>query len=659
MTLYLGALYLYTSHFDVSPKTKTFIDRHGEVIGTLNPAYNGLQTWTPIKNIPQRIIDQTLKKEDRFFYRHPGVNLFAIIRAGLENLQRGKVVRGGSTITQQLAKNLIQEINGSRPERTWLNKLRETYLALGLEIKHGKDWILERYLNTIYYGHRCYGITAAATYYFSKELSYLTKEEIEFLVSRPKAPNRAVPFVIYQDSMPLVGQHFIELLNQSPPSDPVVKTTLDLKLQKKLEQMVSAFSHSRIKEDPLLNLAAVVVDVKAGDLLAMIGSRDYFNDEIDGQFNAATASRQPGSALKPFTYFAAFARGFSPETRIVDEPTSFHAKDMDDGYPYIPQNFDRRYHGEMSIKQALANSYNVPAVITLNEIGMSFYHEILREFGFTTLNYPPDHYGLSITLGSGEVNLLELTNAYAALARGGSYLPYRFSFDEKIVREKSILSHSEHFSSQISEILSDPTLRLKAFGFNEDLKIDDHSVAVKTGTSFLGRDNWTIGYSPKYAVGVWVGHSDSSPLNGTTGASGAGPLWHAIIETLIRGSNPEKFEKTPKIALNPAPYRKTITKISENLDLKIIAPLPHAHYRVHPFLPEEHQMVLAKAFVDPKKVSWLRWYLNDEFFEETPIPPSGKPRLWIPPVPGKYTLKVESSDGSEQTVPFKIEEVKI
>ncbi len=442
---------------------------------------------------------------------------------------------------------------------------------------------------------------------------------------------------------------------------PQIKTSLDFDLQKKLEQNFQDMMELRSLDDPKINGSIIVIHVPTGELHAMIGSRDYFNEGIDGAVNGSVALRQPGSALKPFTYFAAFSKGFQPDTEILDTPTSFHASG-NESTAYIPQNFDRTFHGAVTIKEALANSYNVPAVITLNEIGLSYYHDILKKFGFTTLNKPYSHYGLSVTLGSGEVTLLELTNAYAALARGGD----------------SILPNSKIYAEMVTQILSDPKARLKTFGWNESMTIEGIETAVKTGTSYDLRDNWTLGYNDQYAVGVWIGHSDGTPLNGTTGATGAAPIWHAVMESLrkiycapsaglplrdhLMGSSvngpsastapfplPADPHEVP-IALadgllqehskSPKPGDQVLSNSAKTW--RVVSPLANACYRVSPFIPKEHQKIPVK--IEAEEGSLLAWksYLDGVTVE------------WIDGEEGSHELYVEASDGSHQTVLFHI-----
>ncbi len=646
-------LILYAGRYDAAPRAKTFLDRKDRVIGTLNPAYDGLQIWAPLETIPPPVVQQTLSKEDRWFRWHRGVNPVALIKAATDNLRHGRILRGGSTITQQLARNLIQEKEGKSWRRSLGTKLRETTLALALEMKHSKSWILERYLNSIYYGHRCYGIAAASGYYFGKELDALTEAEIDVLTSLPKAPSKSP---LTQTLSPIgrggIARHFMEWAASKVDAGPVVKTTLDAALQEKLEALVGKVFESRLEEDPKLTAAIVVIDVRSGTLLAMVGSRDYFDEAIDGQVNGAAALRQPGSTLKPFTYYAAFQKGYRAGSLLMDEPVSYRIRGDADAEGYAPQNFDRKYHGEVTIREALGNSYNIPAVAVLNDIGLSYYHETLRRFGFTTLKAPPPHYGLAVTLGSGEVTLLELTNAYAALARKGSFRPVRFFQAQGMKESQTIGAQAAQTALEVTSILANPEFRLKAFGYNEDLVIEGHPVAVKTGTSYNHRDNWTAGYTPSYAVGVWVGHADGTPLEGTTGATGAGPLWHAAMETLLRGQVAEEFPGVDRVEqeknFTGIHEERARPRAAESRSWKILSPVAGSTYRPHGWMNEKTQGIMAEA--EAEEPVALVWFLDESKIAETH---ERKARVLIEADPGKHRLRVEGPGGPD-TVTFRV-----
>jgi len=641
-------LILHAEKFDAPPSARTFLDRQARLIGVLDPKYDGLRIWTDLRDIPAAVIAATLDQEDRWFYWHRGVNPLAVAQA-LTQAFMGKSLRGGSTISQQLAKNLVQEKTGQLSPRTVASKIHETILALGLEISHSKNWILERYLNTAYYGKHSHGIASAARVYFGKTLRELNPDEIRKLVSLPKAPTRgAAGLTPTQQPAEWVGRHFVEFAGSQTTLGPQVSTTLDLDLQKKLEVALPQVMTKQISEDPLLNAAAVVLDVASGDVLAMVGSRAYLDDALSGRVNAAVALRQPGSTLKPFTYFAAFAKGYQDQTHLNDEPSSFFDANAEDPDTYVPQNFDRRFHGETTIREALANSYNVPAVLALNAVGLSFYHELLRRFGITQYNLPPNHYGLAITLGSGETTLLDLTNAYATLARGGHFKPWRILMTQPDTPALPVIENADKYASMISHILMDDEARLKSFGYNENLRIQDRAVAVKTGTSHGHRDAWAVGYTDRYAVGVWIGHSDNTPLNKLSGASGAGPFWHAAMETLLRND-----PKAARAIVHSA-YPKITTPESATPDdthfLRILSPLPNARYRLHPDLPIDNQTILARIQSDAREQKNLIWSVDGVRVATT----QGSGQIWLAPTLGKHQLTVREPGGLTREVVYSI-----
>ncbi len=657
--LLTAGIMLYAAGYAGDPHARTFLDRQGRFIGTLDRAPQGLQIFTPLERIPPLLIHRTIASEDRFFRWHRGINPFSLCSALIDNLSAGRVVRGGSTISQQLARNLIQAREGKATRRSLFNKAREGMLAIGLELIRGKAWILERYLNAIPYGRRAYGVAAASRVYFDREPPELTAGQIEALVGLPKAPGRRGAALAKTGGAPndLAGRHFTEFVERerhAAREAPIVRTTLDLDLQRRVEAAIREVLSQRAAGDPRLTAAAVVIDVRTGDLIAMAGSRDYRDDAIDGKVNAAVALRQPGSTLKPFTSFAAFAKGFGPDSIVPDEPLAFTASGAEEEEAYAPQNFDRRFHGRITMRRALANSYNIPAVATLNDIGLSFYHELLRGFGFTTFVKPPPHYGLAVTLGAGEVTLLELTNAYAALARAGRFLPVRLLAADPHASPRGVLDGAERFAAMVTEILADPAARLPAFGFNASMEVEGHPVAVKTGTSYEHRDTWTVGYTPSFAVGVWVGHADGSPLpaaSAVSGATSAAPVWHAIMEALLRGRPAEPF---PRVAMpgpeGPAPAIMA-TEAPEGGPLRVISPLPHSTYRMHAWLPAEHQLIPASAVVAPGAGARLRWQLDGELLAVTDGP---RPKVFLEPQPGGHLLTIESDDGALREIPFRV-----
>ena len=508
-----------------------------------------------LDDVPRHVIEAVLAAEDKRFYRHHGIDWLANARAIVSGLRRGRIVSGASTITQQLIK-----ISERRP-RTFRAKFIESIKALRLEQTWSKDQILAAYLNRLDFGNLNIGLNAAADYYFDKPVSDLSDAEAAFLAGLPKNPRRLNPHVAaaaatrrketvlrrmrdngqldlaryeraVKESLALRppqrrfrAPHFVEMVLQQLPETPgpELKTTLDVRLNEQVETIVRD-RLAQLREQNVRNAAAVVIDNATGDVVALVGSENYFAPGA-GQVNGAWAQRSAGSTLKPFTYLLALERGATPATMVADVRTSFPSTD---GF-YRPENYNRRCYGPVRYRTALASSLNIPAVKVLLEAGgPAALHQRLRECGLTTLHRAPEVYGLGLTLGNCETRLLEITNAYASLARLGEYRPWR-------VLSTSATS-SRRYSRpelvwQIADMLSDNSARTLAFGMNSALRFD-YPVACKTGTSTDFRDNWTIGFTPEYSVGVWVGNFDGAPMREVSGVTGAGPILHSIFDHL-------------------------------------------------------------------------------------------------------------------------------
>ncbi|MEY2509439.1 MAG: penicillin-binding protein [Verrucomicrobiota bacterium] len=523
-----------------------------------------------LDDVPRNVIDAVLAAEDKRFYSHHGIDWLATGRAGFAALMRGHIVSGASTITQQLVK-----ISARRP-RTLRAKLIESLTALRLEQSWSKDQILAAYLNRLDFGNLNIGLAAAADYYFDKPVSDLSDAEAAFLAGLPKNPRRLNPHVAPEAARrrqltvlermranhqldvarydaaiaePLTlrppqrrfrAPHFVEMvLRQLPEAPPAeVRTTLDFRLNDQVEKIVRD-RLAQLREQNVRNAAAVVIDNATGDVIALVGSENYFEPGA-GQVNGAWAQRSAGSALKPFTYLLALERGATPATMVADVRTSFPAA----GGFYRPENYNRRCYGPVRYRTALASSLNIPAVkVLLAAGGPATLHERLRECGLTTLDRPPEVYGLGLTLGNCEARLLEMTNAYASLARLGEFRPWR------VLRTSP--TSARRYSRpelvwQIADMLSDNSARTLAFGMNSALRFD-YPVACKTGTSTDFRDNWTIGFTPEFSVGVWAGNFDGAPMREVSGVTGAGPILHAIFDYLHGNYGTSWYRSPPGI----------------------------------------------------------------------------------------------------------------
>jgi 1A family penicillin-binding protein len=580
----------------VAPTTKIY-DRHGRLLYEIIDPHDGKHTPLPLNEIPLCLRQATIATEDANFYTNPGVDFRAILRALIINLRGGEVLSGGSTITQQLARNLLLSPE-ERFERTLTRKLRESILAWRLARTYSKDEILALYLNESYYGNLAYGVEAAAQAHFGKSVGELDLAECTLLAGLPQSPATYNPlenpqaarerqavvlelmvkngYISEEEArlareeqlhfaaipFPIRAPHFVMyvwgLLEKRFGLEALyrggleVYTTLDVDMQEAAQSIarrrlaILADRPWRDLPDPNVhNAALVALDPNTGEILAMLGSPNYFDLEIDGAVNCALAPRQPGSSIKPITYAAAFAQGYTPATMILDVRTAFTTRE---GEPYVPLNYDLTFHGPVLAREALASSYNLPAVKVLDYVGLDNMTALARSLGITTFDHS-ERFGLSLTLGGGEVRLLELTAAYAAFANGGHRVePVAILrvedtqgdilYERKPRQGERVLD--ERIAYLITDILSDDLARMSAFGEGSVLKLS-RPAAVKTGTTTDWRDNWTIGYAPSLVVGVWAGNADNSPMRHVSGVTGAAPLWHDFMEEVLEAQPVEEF----------------------------------------------------------------------------------------------------------------------
>jgi penicillin-binding protein 1C len=588
-----------------SPTTK-ILDRDGRLLyEVIDPRSetSGHHTPVTLNRMPLHLRNATIAVEDANFYSNPGVDMAGIARALWINLRGGEALAGGSTITQQLARMLLLDPE-ERQQRTLLRKVRESLLAWQIARHYAKDDVLALYLNEAYYGNLAYGVEAAARAYFGKSASELDLAECALLAGLPQSPAAYDPFngpelakrrqVIVLDLMVKQGAiseadaitakqaklsyapapfsirapHFVSYvrrwLEQEFGADAVarggliVTTTLSLGLNDAATAIMRAQLHRLANPTDFAvshnadNAALVALDPRTGEILAMVGSPNYFDAEISGAVNATVALRQPGSAIKPITYATALAHGqITAATPIFDVRTAFPTRE---GLPYVPVNYDRRHHGPISARDALATSNNVAAVSVLQRAGLEATLAQANAMGLRSFTSAED-YGLSLTLGGGEVRLLELTAAYGALANQGNRVdPYAviavanirgeplFNRQSAIQNRKSVLD--SRVAWLISDILSDNAARAPAFGENSVLRLT-RPAAVKTGTTTDFRDNWTVGYTPQLVAGVWVGNADGAPMTRISGVSGAGPIWRDFMTLAHRDLPVAQFVRPP------------------------------------------------------------------------------------------------------------------
>ena len=564
------------------------------------------RTTISINDMSEIVRAATVAAEDQTFYQHYGIQFKAIARAAVYDLIGRHVSQGGSTITQQLIKNTVLT-----PEQTFTRKVKEVILAVELEQKFSKGDILEMYLNEIPYGSNAYGIQAAAQTFFGKDAKDLKLAESALLASLPKAPTYFSPYGTHQDELKyrqeyvldqmaklgyitaeqakeakdvdviaeirpfqenISAPHFVmyvkeQIVNQYgekqvEESGMKVYTTLDWEKQRAAEEAVKKGVAANIAKYRATNAALVAIDPKTGQILAMVGSRDYFDKSIDGNVNVAIRDRQPGSSFKPYVYATAFKKGYTPDTIIFDTETNFGTKDQ----PYAPQNYSGKFTGPVKMKEALARSLNIPAVKTLYLAGVSNAINTAQSMGITTLQNP-SRYGLALVLGGGEVKLVDHVNAFGTFATGG-VMHEKTAILKITDGQGKILGEYKNspgqkaldtdICAQIDAILSDNHLRSPVFGSNSPLRFDDRPVAAKTGTTNEWRDAWTVGYTPSLVAGVWAGNNNNSPMaQGADGVYTAAPIWRDFMDRALTNTAIEKFpeaktEKTGKPVLDGA-----------------------------------------------------------------------------------------------------------
>lgn len=563
----------------------TIYDRNGEVL--YNIGYGAAHRTVALGDLPKPFVQATIAAEDANFYQHHGVDLGGITRATLADLQHKKVVEGGSTITQQLMKNTL--LSG---DRSFDRKLKEAVLASKVEHKYQKDDILSIYLNQIFYGQRSWGVADAAHNYFNKDPKDLTLAESAMLAGIPNAPTVYSPLGAYPElakarqtyvldrmvelgyvtraqaeaataeelsyqppKSELLAPHFVsyvrDLLGKNYSEEEVqhggfkIYTSLDLKKQQLAESIVRRQVES-LGGQNVSNGGLVALEPQTGQILAMVGSKDWTADTIGGKYNIAVANRQPGSALKPFTYLAAFRKGMTAATITHDKKTNFGGNP-----PYIPKNYDKKERGNVPARAALQNSLNIPAVETLRFVGLPDFLTLLHQAGISTLNGGLSDYGLALTLGGGEVKLLDLTSAYGMLANGGVQqdpvaILRIVNRDGKVVEDHSKPQAgsavvSPQLAYYLTHILSDDKARSMVFGTGSALYLADRPAAAKTGTTDDYRDAWTFGYTPDLVVGTWVGNNNNAAMGQVAGALGAAPIWHDFMTQALAGTPAKDF----------------------------------------------------------------------------------------------------------------------
>jgi len=557
------------------------VDRAGQAIRELRSKDGKLSSRVTLAELSPAVVPALLAAEDARFYRHPGVDPVAMLRAFGQALRQRKLVSGASTLTQQLARAVV-----ARP-RTFAGKWRELAIALRIERSLSKAQILEEYLNCVEFGPNLRGIDAASRRYFDKPAAQLDLAEAAALVSIPRGPtlydpargtravllrrNRVLDRMVEQGLTSLDAartaqqeplrlarsfaqggaEHLMQALLSGTLAPELrgervqrLETTVDSGLQREVAEL--SRRAARYGEDVgASSVSVIVVENATSEVLAYVGSPDFYAQKALGQNDGVRALRQPGSALKPFVYAAAMARlGMTASTRLPDLELRLPTPEG----VYSPRNYDGRYHGPVLLRDALANSLNVPAVYTASRVGPGQVLDALHRAGFESLTESAEHYGAALALGDGEVKLSELAQAYAMLARDGAFLPLRFyrraelANGAKLSRSapspKSVID--PRIARVLTDILADDLARAPEFGQGGPLAFP-FPVAAKTGTSKGFRDNWTVGFTREVTVAVWAGNFDGTPMTGSTGITGAGPLFHEVMLAAMRGRSPARL----------------------------------------------------------------------------------------------------------------------
>ncbi len=693
------------------PQSTKIYDRTGK---TVLYDIHGAEKRTLIKlaDIPEIIKWSTIAIEDKKFYEHGGFDLRGIARAIFINIAKRGKVQGGSTITQQLIKNSVLS-----SEKTYTRKFKELILAWKLESKMSKDQILELYLNEIPYGSTSYGIAASAETFFGKKANDLALSEAALLAALPKAPTYFSPYGNHKeellarsrhviDEMAAIGKISKEEATEAKADNPILRvlprreaitaphfvfyvkeiltekygeklveqgglkviTSLDLDKQNAAEEAIAAQVKNNEKQWQAGNAALVAIDPKTGQVLAMVGSKDYFDMENDGNVNVTLRPRQPGSSFKPIVYAASFLRGYTPTTVLFDVNTVFKTEI---GKDYEPKNYDLKERGPVTVRQALAGSLNIPAVKMIYLTGVENVLDLADKLGYTTLK-ERSRFGLSLVLGGGEVKLLEHAAAFGVFAADG--IKHTISPILKVEdssgrvleewKDEEVEGVPQDAARQITGILSDNNARAYIFGEQNYLTLPDRPVAAKTGTTNDYRDAWTIGYTPEVVAGVWVGNNNNKEMKlGADGSKIAAPIWNAFMKKILENVAPSAFPEpeiviTGKPILDGEPYSYITLKINKTTGLLADENTPSdqieekTYRQVHNVLhyirrDDPRGSPPANPKDDPQYESWeaavQRWAAEQGIKTENPILPDDKQNISIKFLQPEGNLEVEKN----------------
>ena len=690
----------------VTQSTKIY-DRTGKIL-LYDIHQDKKRVVVPFQDISKDIKNATVAIEDAEFYQHSGIKISSFIRAVFANIFSGSFSQGGSTITQQVVKNSLLTT-----EKTVSRKLKEWVLSIELEKVMTKEQILSVYLNGNPYGGTIYGVEEASQTFFGKKSSDVTLAEAAYLAAIPKAPTYYSPYgqnkneldkrqklvllkmfennfitqeeysetiknsVVFlpQEQYGIKAPHFVEfvkqyLVNKYGETTIIEKgfkviTTLDYDLQTKTEEIAKRKALENKTQFDAENVAVVAINPKNGQILSMVGSRDYFDKEIDGNFNVTLAHRQPGSTFKPFVYATAFQKGYTPDTVVFDLPTEFQTTCTPEGNPinpeivvssstecYMPENYDGQYVGPISLRDALAQSRNIPAIKTLYLAGIRDSLQTAKSMGIKSLSDDPNQYGLTLVLGGGEVSLLDMVSAYGVFANDGIRNPYTGILSIEDLRGNVLENFTQtpqtvidqNIARTISDVLSDNIAKIPAYGANSPLFFPGKQVASKTGTTNDYKDAWSIGYTPEIVVGAWVGNNSNKPMVKKVAGMIVAPLWHEIMADALASTTGETFTKPLVIDKTIKPALRGIWQGNETYFIdKISGKL------ATDMTPEETKMEVATTNIH----SILYWVDKNNPLGLSPINPTDDSQFnfweysiqqWLLTHPQSSTTKPTTSD---------------
>ena len=607
--------------------SQSVYDKNGDMLRAFTNSKDQWLMPVELDNLNQNFINATIAIEDKRFFYHHGVDIGAILRAIKLNLVNKRVISGASTLSMQVIR-----LVGER-DRTFKNKIMEAIHAMHLERIYTKEEILKLYFEIAPYGGNIHGVKAASLRYFKKHPRDLSLSECALLAGLPQSPSllrpdrypeRArkrrgmvldsmlrngfitknqysiannEPVVAGNYSFPFKAAHFSRFMKSKFKGESDISTTLDSNIQHFAEVILRDKLYE-LKPYGVTNGAVVVIENKTGAVRAMVGSSDFFSKDSSGQINGTLSRRCPGSTLKPFTYALAFDRGLcTPETILEDSPIQYNG--------YMPQDYDRAYRGPVTAKDALIDSLNIPAVEVLNKVGYNNLYYLLERLGISTLDRAPEHYGLALTLGSCEVRLLELTNAYACLGRGGIYKSIQYNQNKTSNAKRRVISEGAAY--QVADILSDTT-RLGAIGIYRDEKLHP-KIALKTGTSYDHKDAWTISYNPEYTIGVWIGNFSGRSSKALVGIEAAAPVCVRIFDWLYTNKIAQWYSKPAVMPKHNLPLQ---VKRTNPISPKIISPASGCEY----FITNTNKGSQRLPLIGNASSKELYWFINGRFYGE-------------------------------------------